>query len=77
MEKSTFEHKFSCTDWIHSDRIVPPEGGNITQICRFNPPVLSYQYIPDGKGGFAVLQQSLWPIMVAGDYCGKLETRSN
>lgn len=77
MEKTTFETKRSCNECIHSDRIVPSEGGNLTQICRFNPPKLSYQYIPDGKGGFAVLQQSLWPIMLPGDYCGKLETRAN
>ncbi len=76
MEKSKFEKKLSCSDCRHSDRLVQ-EGGSLIQICRFNPPVVSYAYMPGKDGSGQVLQQSLWPIMTLGDYCGKLETKAN
>lgn len=76
MEKSTFEKKLTCADCKFSDKHVR-EDHNIVTICRWDPPVVAYAFMPTGPGQGAIAAQSLWPEMRLGDWCAKLETRSN
>lgn len=84
MEKSTFEKKLSCTDCRFSDKMVIGGSveagtvvGNVVTVCRYNPPIVAYAFVPTARGEGTIAANSLWPQMTLGDWCGKLETRAN
>jgi hypothetical protein len=77
MEKSTFEAHKTCLDCRFMDRLVEPETSKLVTICRLNPPIVAHAFMPTSNGGGQILQQSLFPVMANGDWCGKLETRPN
>lgn len=83
MEKTPIEVRPTCKDCRHSDKIVRngAQAGQVVAdvitICRAAPPIVAHAFMPTQGGGAQVMQQSLWPIVTASDYCGKLETRAD
>lgn len=84
MEKTTFEKKQQCTECCFSDRMVKNGGmkdgeviGNFVTICRRNPPIVAYQFIPISPTQGHIMAESMWPQMQIGDWCGKFEAKQH
>lgn len=50
----------------------PNDDGSLLLVCRAHPPWTNSNAVPQ-REGVAIMNQSLWPVVKEGDWCGEYQ----